>query len=1645
MRSGRFSRAAVAILLIMSLSRASANAASDDFVADCQALARGKHRLTGTNECLQASQHVEARLRKIGIKKIIPQEFLTGQTRVKRCEIEVADPRTGQARTLPLEPMRANGVIPPVTPPEGIAGPLLHAGKGDAEDFVGRSPRGAVVVLDYNAGRAWMRAFRLGAKAVVFVRNEPTQSNRAHFSEANANFPRFYYAGDPSDLTEGTTATVRGEIVWESVTGRNVHAFVEGTDPVFDQEKEEVVVLAAHLDSYGEVPTLSPGARGAANCASLLLLAERLKAHPPRRHVLLSFFDGQARGHAGATAFYRALEQKDNPARVGTRREHLEREKRFLEAMNHDPPESERSLKDISGLPREMVTRLGNKAAEHAHDAGAEVYRLRSKADSLKKSGLAPNAPEIAEIEQLIEEEWGPRKEEWNALRRALGRGETRECPADIRGALDLCLKEVRQDLLLRAQELALEERALNADGELQDLLGNRWISLHVSLVLGDGSPTWGLVIGGDSILHAPADNAGLYGKIQSAFSKAFEELRGNGAAPERFEIASAEGSINPTRFLMPAPFLVHSGEVAGMMGIYNLVLGTCHERLAREGAPDDTLEALDLDRIERQTSDIAALLPAVADSPLLSLRRSIVPGGTYALPEFGEGRAYGPMVMGRMLGSAMPNRPIPRVMVQLVPPPPVPPYPMKHEYQEKKPVAFDNFVLLRTNLNGSYGYGPLFLGMWGFAAAFDGRGAVVAASDTTSGKTPNIRLNIFDCRSGAVVLPSQVFPKLVQVMRASSDAALDLERSNCDVFDGETFWYCERKIKGVKLFGLESMIGLANGSEDLQAAEYGADAPSAGTEETRGAQGSGVGFSMEKPWAPMNSAKRSASDLWRLNESRMEVLRSHQILNSSIESLHGRAEGLLQEASLWDSSSRAEALASSAFMIERHVYKSARAVLDDLVHAVLVLLALAIPFAFVLERLLIGAASIYRQVAWFVCFFTITFLVLFFSHPAFSIAKTPIVIFLGFAVLVLSSLVIVVIMRRFESELKVLQGMASTVHTADVSRINTVIAAMSMGISTMRRRPLRTALTATTIVLLTFTILCFASFGPRTGIIKILAAPPPDYKGVMVHHVSWVALGEELLDIVKGRWGEPASGLDEAPALCRRYWISPVTELAGGPLIASLARAHTSEPAVNPARAGPRSRPLVLQGLLGIDSQEVRWRPDLARLMGDRTDLSDSVRMTRALANHLNVKEGDAVLVGGLSLRVGPLLNSSELSAVTCMDGSRFLPLDLTEMSLQQQLGAQEATEQLLAKGPQNWATLPTDSLVIVSAENAKALGAKLHAVMLYTKDAQAASALAEDLARMLPFPVVATRTDGVYRHLLGTVLEAAGARDLLFPILLGGLVVFGTMLGSVEDRTREIYTFSALGLAPPHVASLFLAEAMVYSVMGGLAGYLIAQGSLKALSYLASFGVVRLPEMNYSSTNAIVTILIVMATVLLSAVYPAIKASRSANPGILRSWRLPPADGDTLNITFPFTVSEYDITGVVSFLKEHFDNCQDVGLGIFMSQDARLIRGKDNSLGVDAHLALAPFDLGVTQSFQLRSGPSEIPGIEEVKIVLKRLSGQPKDWRRLNKVLLDNLRKQFLIWRSLPQEKMEVYRRRTLTTTGEQAREDGRPARKC
>jgi hypothetical protein len=1590
-----------------------AGAVTPQFQSDCEALTKTPHRLAGTVEGRSAGDYILKRLHEIGVEQVYEHEFPVAIPAMKEdsCSLVVHEPSGDH--TLPLLPARPNMNISPVTPPEGITGPLISVGMGDPADFEGKDLAGAIAVCDYNAGNGWIRAFRLGAKAVIFLRSDDPLATSPHFLSSYVNVPRFYYDGPLSDLPVGNSATVTSAIPWTGGEGRNIFAWIPGTSPVFDQQADEVIVLAAPYDTYGEVPLRTPGARPAANCAALLEMAEKFHTNPPKRDILIAFFDAQGQCHMGSRAFYTILETTDNTARLDTRVDQYESERPFLEGLSKLLAEKD-PLATNSPIRRNLLDRLDEKAQENSFLIGEKLYDLRVKRNTLTDKEEALQKEMTKSIEDLQVQ-----KTYWSQLRRAIARDDFSKIPPETRRCRDLVLDEVGRDVRIRQGELVTMGRELEQEKALHKLLIDKFIVLHASLLLDDNSTRWALVTGGESQLHSVKDELGLYGKVQTAFLRAYEALEKKNAAPAHFEVDSANGRIDPLRLFVAAPFFTHSGEAAGIMGFFNLAFATTQTPLIREGTPNDTLSRLNLDNIETQTQEIYALANECANDEDISLNRAIPANSAYVVTEFANNRAQGAMVMGKMLGSSLPNKPLKGAIIDLLPVPSIdaPGAYTNADWMLKKAIGMQDSFWIRTDHNGAYEVRLMPTtqdasggGYWWhndtFVAAFDERGMATSAQGADSTRTLIDRLNTFPCSSGWIPSPPLFRARMgAMVMGAQNNAALQTDRSYTAVRDGFASWYSETKVDGIKLFNIAGVTTLINGPEALVESK---------NENKTLADADGVGFPTNKSVPSMLVALRSASDVWRLDESRMQLLRDRGIVNRSIEELHGKAEDLIYEAAAAKktSPSTAESLAASSLMIQNRVYDQARSTLNDLVKAVLILLALAVPFAFAVERLLIGATSIYKQVLWFVVFFAIVFVLLYLTHPAFAIADTPIIIFLGFAVVVLSALVIILIMQKFKIELKVLQGMTSTVHATDVSRMSTVLAAMSMGISTMRRRPLRTAMTTFTIILLTFTILCFASFDQQQGIVTLFAAPAPAYTGVSLHYPGWGVLNEPLVDVVRARWGKETT-------VAERRWISPFTRLSRGPFLTRT----------------DGTKPLVMRGLMGLSPDEFRYRDDLKKALKiDGTNFDNQVLFTSTVAEYLGVKEGDEVVVSGVKLKVGPALNATELTVLTDMDGKSALPVDFaaqSSSSSSSQTDAAMANSSSLEES-QSFGSLPPDAIAIVSTKTAKALGASLYNIILYTKDSREAVSIGEELAAMLDLAVVATRQDGVYRHVLGTVLAASGVRDLLFPVLLGGLVIFGTMLGSVADREREIYTFSALGLAPPHVASLFFSEAMVYSVIGGLGGYLVAQGVMYILTILASYGLVRVPEMNYSSTNAIFTILIVMLTVLMSAIYPAIKASRSANPGILRSWKLPPADKDCLEIMFPFTVSDYDITGVVSFLKEHFDNFQDAGLGVFMSRDAKLIWGGSEGLGLESHVTLAPFDLGVTQSFVLRSAASEIPGIDEVKITINRLSGQPKDWYRLNKVLLDDLRKQFLIWRSLPHEAMETYRHRTLAIMG-------------
>ena len=60
------------------------------------------------------------------------------------------------------------------------------------------------------------------------------------------------------------------------------------------------------------------------------------------------------------------------------------------------------------------------------------------------------------------------------------------------------------------------------------------------------------------------------------------------------------------------------------------------------------------------------------------------------------------------------------------------------------------------------------------------------------------------------------------------------------------------------------------------------------------------------------------------------------------------------------------------------------------------------------------------------------------------------------------------------------------------------------------------------------------------------------------------------------------------------------------------------------------------------------------------------------------------------------------------------------------------------------------------------------------------------------------------------------------------------------------------------------------------------------------------------------------------------------------------------------------------------------------------------------------------------------EIKGIDEVVVELERIGGSPGSWVRGNRAFADELRQQFLLWRSLPIETIEHYRQLTARSWG-------------
>lgn len=117
---------------------------------------------------------------------------------------------------------------------------------------------------------------------------------------------------------------------------------------------------------------------------------------------------------------------------------------------------------------------------------------------------------------------------------------------------------------------------------------------------------------------------------------------------------------------------------------------------------------------------------------------------------------------------------------------------------------------------------------------------------------------------------------------------------------------------------------------------------------------------------------------------------------------------------------------------------------------------------------------------------------------------------------------------------------------------------------------------------------------------------------------------------------------------------------------------------------------------------------------------------------------------------------------------------------------------------------------------------------------------------------------------------------------ILIGALLVLVTMMGSVNERTREIGIFRAIGFRRGHVMQIILLEAMLLGIIGGILGFGI--GNFIAYSIIPLV----IKDGLFAGINinlGVISVLMAVALSLLASLYPAFKASNMDPSEALRA----------------------------------------------------------------------------------------------------------------------------------------------------------------
>jgi len=209
---------------------------------------------------------------------------------------------------------------------------------------------------------------------------------------------------------------------------------------------------------------------------------------------------------------------------------------------------------------------------------------------------------------------------------------------------------------------------------------------------------------------------------------------------------------------------------------------------------------------------------------------------------------------------------------------------------------------------------------------------------------------------------------------------------------------------------------------------------------------------------------------LTHLNEQRLKRFAKHDVASPLAKQYNAQSVAAVaagdkaRQAGDWEA---ARANYMRGWIFQSLAYRYTVKLLVDVVSTTVLYFVLLIPFSFLLERLVFPQRTVARTALVGVAVFAVFAAVLYLFHPGFKLAANVVVTTTAFVIVVMTIPALILLLFRGVAMLRAIGSKAVITQQSEAESAGVVMAALSLAVSNMRRRRLRTALTLFTITTL--------------------------------------------------------------------------------------------------------------------------------------------------------------------------------------------------------------------------------------------------------------------------------------------------------------------------------------------------------------------------------------------------------------------------------------------------------------------------------------------------------------------------------------------------------------------------------------------------